>query len=99
MGVRASSPGRRRARVNGLHRRRVRQRHGRELLLYLRVSCSTSHRWATRRQLALAVFEWIEALYNPPRRHSSIGDLSAIDYEAASLRPLLRHAQHNHPVR
>ncbi len=35
-------------------------------------------RWATRRQLALAVFEWIEAWYNPRRRHSSIGNVSPI---------------------
>jgi len=40
-------------------------------------------RWATRRQLALAVFEWIEAWYNPHRRHTSIGSLSPIDYETA----------------
>jgi putative transposase len=41
------------------------------------------HRWSTRRQLALAVFEWIEAWYNPHRRHTSIGSLSPIAYETA----------------
>ena len=41
-------------------------------------------RWQSRRQLALAVFEWIEAWYNPRRRHSSIGGLSPIDSEARS---------------
>ena len=38
-------------------------------------------RWDTRRQLASAVFEWIEAWYNPRRRHTSINDLSPIDFE------------------
>ena len=41
------------------------------------------HRWATRRQLALAVFEWIEAWYNPRRRHSYCKMLSPADYDAA----------------
>ena len=40
------------------------------------------HRWDTRRQLALAAFEWIEAWYNPRPRHSSIGNLNPIDFEA-----------------
>ena len=37
--------------------------------------------WQTRSELALAIFEWIEAWYNPHRRHTSIGDLSPVDYE------------------
>lgn len=28
--------------------------------------------WQTRRQLAQAIFEYIEAFYNPERRHTSI---------------------------
>lgn len=38
-------------------------------------------RWQTRAELAQAIFEWIEAFYNPQRRHSSIGYLSPIEYE------------------
>ena len=38
-------------------------------------------RWQTRRKLAQAIFEYIEAFYNPERRHTSINDLSPIDYE------------------
>ena len=37
--------------------------------------------WATRRQLAQAIFEYIEAFYNPERRHSSIDYHSPIEYE------------------
>jgi putative transposase len=37
--------------------------------------------WATRAELARAIFEWIEAWYNPRRRHTSIDDLSPVDYE------------------
>ena len=39
--------------------------------------------WTTRRELAAAIFEWIEAWYNPRRRHTSIGDLSPVIYERA----------------
>ncbi len=41
------------------------------------------HRWDSREQLARAVFEWIEAWYNPHRRHSYCSMLSPADYEAA----------------
>ena len=35
----------------------------------------------TRNQARLAVFDFIEAFYNPWRRHSSIGNLSPAEYE------------------
>lgn len=37
--------------------------------------------WETPEQLGSAIFEWIEAWYNPRRRHTALGMLSPIDYE------------------
>jgi putative transposase len=37
--------------------------------------------WATRAELANAIFEWIEAWYNPRRRHSALGYNSPIEFE------------------
>lgn len=37
--------------------------------------------WATRAELAAAIFDYVEAFYNPTRRHSSLGMLSPNDYE------------------
>jgi transposase InsO family protein len=37
--------------------------------------------WDTPEQLGSAIFEWIEAWYNPRRRHTSLGMLSPVDYE------------------
>ena len=42
--------------------------------------------WKSRKELANAIFEWIECWYNPKRRHSSLGMLSPADYETR-LRP------------
>lgn len=42
--------------------------------------------WKSRKELANAIFEWIECWYNPKRRHSSIGMLSPVEYETR-LRP------------
>ncbi len=39
-------------------------------------------RWKTKDELASSIFEWIEAFYNPVRRHTSIGDRSPIEFEA-----------------
>jgi transposase InsO family protein len=40
--------------------------------------------WATRTQLASAIFEWIEARYNPRRRHSRIAYHSPVEHERLS---------------
>ena len=37
--------------------------------------------WTTRAELATAIFEYIEAFYNPARRHSALDYRSPIDYE------------------
>src|SRR5450759_1619909 len=37
--------------------------------------------WSTRSELAAAIFEWIEAWYNPRRRHTSLGDLAPAEFE------------------
>ncbi|TPW64227.1 integrase core domain-containing protein, partial [Schumannella sp. 10F1B-5-1] len=37
--------------------------------------------WATRTELATAIFEWIESFYNRSRRHSALGYLSPDEYE------------------
>ena len=50
----------------------------------LQVELLDEHRWATRQQLALAIFDWIETWYNPRRRHSYCGMLSPADYETAN---------------
>ena len=39
------------------------------------------HHWATRADLASAIFEWIEGFYNPVRRHTSIDGLSPVEFE------------------
>ncbi|HZD22832.1 MAG TPA: IS3 family transposase [Acidimicrobiia bacterium] len=37
--------------------------------------------WTSLRELAQAIFEYIEAFYNPERRHTKINNLSPIEYE------------------
>jgi putative transposase len=49
----------------------------------LQLELLDQHHWTTRRQLALAIFDWIETWYNPHRRHSYCEMLSPIDYETA----------------
>jgi len=39
------------------------------------------HRFKTPREAALAVFQFIEGFYNPRRRHTSIGNISPMEFE------------------
>jgi len=39
--------------------------------------------WKTRRELATAIFEYIEAFYNPERRHSALNYQTPIQYETS----------------
>jgi putative transposase len=41
--------------------------------------------WSSRAELANGIFEWIEAFYNPTRRHPALGYLSPIDYETLHM--------------
>ncbi len=43
--------------------------------------------WTSRRQLAQAIFEWIEVFYNQQRRHSTLGMLDPISYAKAAHEP------------
>jgi len=49
----------------------------------LQLELLDEYRWNTRKELALAMFDWIEARYNPSRRHSYCEMLSPVDYEQA----------------
>jgi putative transposase len=39
------------------------------------------HRYATRDEMRADVFDYIERFYNPRRRHSTLGQISPIDFE------------------
>lgn len=43
------------------------------------------HRWTSRRQLAQAIFEWIEVFYNQQRRHSTLGMHAPVTYAEEAL--------------
>lgn len=40
------------------------------------------HDWESQSELGAAIFEWIEGFYNPRRRHSALGYLSPVEFEA-----------------
>ncbi len=38
-------------------------------------------KWETKTKARLEIFTWIETWYNPHRRHSSLGQMSPINFE------------------
>ncbi|MDP9226434.1 MAG: IS3 family transposase [Actinomycetota bacterium] len=75
MGVRSAPTRRWPARIHGLRRR---QRRRGSFFGTLQLELFDRQRWATRDDLAAAIFEWIECFYNPQRRHSFT---DMLDYE------------------
>lgn len=55
----------------------------------LRLELLDRRKWETRTELAQAIFEYIEAFYNQQKRHTSIENVSPIEYEhcRTALRP------------
>ena len=51
-------------------------------------------RWRTRAEARMAVFDFIEAFYNPRRRHSALGYLSPAEYERRPQRQLSCPSDH-----
>jgi putative transposase len=47
----------------------------------LQVELLDRHYWSDRRQLARAMFDYIECFYNPVRRHSYCQMLSPVDHD------------------
>ena len=48
----------------------------------MQVELLDRQRWRTRVELANAVFEYIEIFHNRQRRHSALGMLSPVEFEA-----------------
>jgi transposase InsO family protein len=48
----------------------------------MQVELLNTRRWKTRVELATAIFEYLEIWHNRQRRHSSLGMLTPIEFEA-----------------
>jgi putative transposase len=54
--------------------------------------------WQTKTEARLALFTWIEAWYNPRRRHSALQYLSPMNYEIRQANPSPPRGEHGLPT-
>jgi putative transposase len=50
----------------------------------IKKECVHRHRLKTRDEARFAIFGYIERFYNPVCRHSTLGNLSPVNYELAA---------------
>jgi transposase InsO family protein len=48
----------------------------------MQVELLNRRRWSTRLELTSAIFEYLEIFHNRQRRHSSLGMLTPVEFEA-----------------
>lgn len=48
----------------------------------MQVELLDRRRWRTRLELATAIFEYLEVVHNRQRRHSALGMLTPVEFEA-----------------
>ena len=48
----------------------------------MQVELLNRRRWSTRVELATAIFEYLEVFHNRQRRHSALGMLTPVEFEA-----------------
>ncbi|MHB8761995.1 MAG: IS3 family transposase [Coriobacteriia bacterium] len=58
----------------------------------IKKDCVHRHRFKTRDEARFAIFDYIEGFYNPHRRHSSLGNLSPVEFERRLERRRLQAA-------
>ena len=63
--------------------RRLRQRRRQAFIASLKTELIYRRSWPTRDEAELAIFDYIEAVPNPRRRHTTIGAVSPVAFEDA----------------
>jgi len=54
----------------------------------MQIELLNRQKWKTVLELSSAMAEWIETFYNPLRRHSSLGYVPPVEFEALHAAPV-----------